>query len=674
MKEHDFLKKAVDESFAQKETIRAKAVAAGRSPGRARRFYMKKGLAITLIIAVVAVIGLTAMTAIYTPQKFNYGQPMSVKAYSEVVKAIEKYHEKENRFNLGNMFNRRIMMSDKGAMPPAMENAVDSGAGSDYSQTNIQTEGMDEGDIVKNDGRFIYKLNTKGCFIIETDNGALTLRSSVEVDNYVPQELYVSSNTLIMIGGIYEQRAFAYSSGILPMMDCIGYMTYTKTDIRVYDITDKAAPSLERQITIDGGYHSSRIKQDSNKLYYMINYYFGYGQEDAYIPTITDTAKGAEAVKIPVENILIYGGISYYSYLILGEIDLDNPEADSAMLAYLGLGGEIYVSTENIYVATYDNSSIYETNLFGWVKQNYDNVSKTRLVKIALSDLKQKAIGAIDGTVKDRYSLDEYQGYLRVAATVYARTTYSNMYVLKPDLTVMGKVENIAEGERIYSVRFNGNKGVMVTFRNMDPYFIFDLTDPANPFITGELKEDGVSHYIHFIEGTDYTIGIGMMSRTENTLYGERVIWTGLKVSLYDNSGAEAVNVKTVEIPGSCYAEIFNNPKALLYNKDRGLLAFGYENWRYDNYYYYSSMTQGLAVFKFDLTQEDEDKLVYRGTLTNLDYDVETDDWNGYYNNYLSFITRGIQIGDYIYTVSDKYVASYDIETLTEAEKLNLFA
>lgn len=673
MKEHDFLKKAVDESFAQKEMIRAKAVAAGFSPQGARRFSMKKGLAITLIVVVVAVLGLTAMTAIYTPQKINYGEPMSVKAYSDVFDAIEKYNKNQNRFNPREMFTNSIVGDMKGVDAPMQESTGGMNAQSDYSQTNVQTEGMDEGDIVKNDGTYIYKLNTQGCYIIETDNGALSVKSAIEVENYVPQELYVRGNTLIMIGGIYEQRTFSYRNGIEPMMDCIGYMSYTKTDIRVYDITDKAAPLLERQITIDGGYYSSRIKQESNKLYYMVNYYFNYGQENDYIPTIKDTAKGTEAVKIPVENIYIYGDISYYSYLILGEIELDTPDADSAMLAYLGLGGEIYVSTENIYVATYDSSSVYETNLFGWVKQPNDYMPRTRLVRIALSDLKQKAIGRIDGTVKDRYSIDEYNGYLRVATTVFSSKLYSNMYVLRPDLTVIGKVENIAEGERIYSVRFNGNKGVMVTFRNMDPYFIFDLSDPANPFITGELKEDGVSYYIHYIEDTDYTIGIGMMSRVENTPYGERTIWTGLKVSLYDNSGDEAVNVNTVQISGSCYAEIFNSPKALLYNKERGLIAFSYENWRYDNYYYYSSMTQGLAVFKFDLTQEDEDKLVYRGTLTNLADEVEADDWNGYYYDYLSFITRGIQIGDYIYTVSDKYVASYDIESLTQAEKLSLF-
>ncbi len=668
MKEKNFLKKAIDDNFAQKEVIRAKAVAAGRSPRGERRFSMKKGLAVTLIVALVAVLGLTAMASIYTPQKVMNGEPMRASAYSEVYKAIEKYNKLQNRFSFRNSIGG-FMEKDSASAPGQDENAA---VEEDYSQTNIQTEGMDEGDIVKNDGKFIYKLSTKGCFIIETDNGALTIKSAVTVDNYVPQELYVSGNTLIMIGGIYEQKAFAYRSGIVPLMDCISYMTYTKTDIRVYDITDKAEPTIKRQIIIDGSYFSSRLKQDGNKLYYMINYNFGYAQEEDYIPTITDTAKGLDAVKIPVENIYIYGDISYYSYLIIGEIALDTPDADSAMLAYLGLGGEIYVSAENIYVATYDNNSVYGTNIFGWVKQSYDYMPRTRLVKIALSDLKQKAIGRVDGMVKDRYSLDEYNGYLRVATTVYSQKTYSNMYVLKGDLTVIGKVENIAEGERIYSVRFNGNKGVMVTFRNMDPYFIFDLTDPAHPFITGELKEDGVSHYIHFIEGTDYTVGIGMMSRVETSIYGEWTVWTGLKVSLYDNSGAEAVNVKTVEIPGSCHAEIFYNPKALLYNKDRGLIAFSYENWQYTENYYYSSMTQGLAVFKFDLSLEDENKLVLRDTLTNLTKDVDANDWNGYYDDYLSFITRGIQIGDYIYTISDNFVTSYDIDTLEQTAKLGL--
>ncbi|MDD4315564.1 MAG: beta-propeller domain-containing protein [Clostridia bacterium] len=668
MKEKDFIKKAVDEAFEKKEQIRMKAVAAGRQQKVKRSFFMKKGLAITIIIAVIAVAGLTAMSAIYTPQKYDYGQPMKASAYSEVIDAIEEYYKKQNSFQFRDILGG-VVTSDKAAPEMVNESAAPS---SDYSQTNVQTNGMDEGDIVKNDDRYIYKITTQGCFIIETNNGALETKSSIVVENYVPQELYVQGDTLIMIGGIYEQRGFAYMSGIEPMMDCIGYLTYNKTDIRVYDISDRTAPSLERQITIDGGYYSSRIKEEGNKLYYMVNYSFSYGDEESYIPRITDTAKGETSTKIPVENIYIYGDVSYYSYLIVGEVALDEPEADSAMLAYLGLGGEIYVSTDNIYVATYDSYSRYDTNIFGWVKNSVDNAPSTRLVKIALSDLKHKATSRINGTVKDRYSLDEYNGYLRVAVTVSARTTFSNLYVLRPDLTVIGKVEKVAEGERIYSVRFNANKCVMVTFKNMDPYFIFDLTDPAKPFITGELKEDGVSHYIHYIEGTDYTVGIGMMSRVQHTPYGDRVEWTGLKVSLYDNSGSEAVNVKNIEIPGSCHAEIFYNPKALLYNKERGLIAFSYENWQYDDYYYYSSMTQGLAVFGFDLTQEDENKLAYKGTLTNLEEEVGTNDWYGYYADYLTFINRGIQIGDYIYTVSDKYIASYDIASLELVQRLDL--
>jgi uncharacterized secreted protein with C-terminal beta-propeller domain len=206
----------------------------------------------------------------------------------------------------------------------------------------------------------------------------------------------------------------------------------------------------------------------------------------------------------------------------------------------------------------------------------------------------------------------------------------------------------------------------------MDPYFNLNLANPYAPTISNGLKEDGVSYYLHYIGDTDYTIGVGMMSETDGTF----TRFTGLKISLYDNSSGEAVNIKTITINGSCYSELFYNPKALLYNEERGLFGFTYENWVYsytsDYYYYNPKVTQGLAVLKFDLNAaNDNDKLILRDTLS----DVESAEPNNreYYYNYLNFIQRGVQIGDYIYTIGDSNVSSYDIETLTLKQKFELY-
>lgn len=674
MKEKEFIKKVIDDNIADKESIRTRAKVYGKEKKKSKNFAMRKGWAIALVVIIVLTGAFTAMASIYIPQKSQGIQPFAANAYSDVYKAMKKYDRMSTSFNFSDVFS----MFKKAYAPIEMSNdASENFVNVDYSKTNIQTEGMDEGDIVKTDGNYIYKINTNGCVIVAADNGNLNVVSQIHIENYVPKEIYVKGNLLIMIGGVYTTFQPQQGLGLIePMMDCISYVSYSTTDIRIYDISEKVSPKLKRQVMVEGNFETSRIMEEENKLFYMINYSFYSGQDDNSIPKIKDSAVSDKARNIPAENIYIYDDISNYSYMIIGHIELDQPQNQSEIFAYLGLGGEIYVSKQNIFVATYDWNSAYDRNVFGWVKESSKREATTRIVKIGLDNLRQKAATRVIGSIKDRYSMDEHNGFLRIATTVVSGEIFSNVYVLNSNLTIVGKIEGIAPGESIYAVRFNKDEGSLVTFRNIDPYFYLDLSDPYNPVIIGELKEDGVSYYIHYIEGTDYTIGIGMMSEVVRTPYGgEFVQWTGLKVSLYNNATGTPENISTYVIRGSCHADVLYDPKALLYDKDRGLIAFAYEKWNYEEMgYYYNTMTQGFAVFKFDLTAEnDEDKLVYRDTLTNLSAEIDAKQgWQKYYNAYLDFIKRGIRIGDYIYTISDKYITSYDLGNLHEIQELEI--
>jgi uncharacterized secreted protein with C-terminal beta-propeller domain len=485
-----------------------------------------------------------------------------------------------------------------------------------------------------------------------------------------------------MIGGIYDYFSYnGYSgSGAYPLMDCMCYISYSKTDIRIYDITDKSNPILERKIVVDGNYYTSRLIESSDKFIFMVNYGFYYGDETKYIPKISDsTINNGEYKEILEDDIYYYDDVINYSYLILGQIDLNNPSVESDLSCYLGLGGTIYVSQNNIYVATYDYYYAYDVNIYGWETVKESRYNQTRIIRISLDDLKQKAATRIEGSIKDRYSLDAYvytdygnKEYLRIAASLsnFSSSAGSRVYVLDENLEITGKIDNIAPGESIYSVKFKGKTGSLVTFRQVDPYFNLDLSNPNEPKISNGLKEEGVSYYLHYIGDTNYTIGVGVNSET----IGGSTRLTGLKISLYDNTSGEAVNIKTIILSGSCYSEIFYNPKALLYNEDRGLFAFTYEKWdyNYSSYYYYDTkMMQGLAVLKFDLSAEDQNKLILRGTLSDVE---EVNPYNSeYYYNYLNYIQRGVQIGDYIYTISDKNVSSYDISTLNLVQKLALY-
>lgn len=580
----------------------------------------------------------------------------------------------------------------------ALDDAAPKSAGSDdYSKTNTQVEGIDEGDIVKVDNGYIYKLQASGLIIVKAEGEELTKVAEIVIENYVPQEIYISGDKLILIGGIYKTFNYYGNSRIEPMCDI--FFGYNDTDIRIYNITDREKPVLQRQMTLSGYYFTSRLIE--NKFYFITNYYFYYNDEKSYIPKISDsTIDGGVSKNIPLENIYYYESVPSYAYMLLGFIDLNVP-TESDLKAYLGLSGEIYVSENHIYVATADYSGIYKRNLFGAYETAKNSFAKTRIVKLALSDLKQKAISRVDGTIKDRYSLDEYEGNLRVATTVNIwnwvsfdnnsdvksndtattepdrtvnQNIYNNIFVLDSELKLLGKVEKIAYGETIYSVRFNKTTGSLVTFELIDPYFKLDLSDPANPKVSQGLKESGVSHYLHYIGDSGLTIGVGRESETINTQWGEQVVWKGLKVSLYDNNGEEAVNVSTPNLGDYdyVYAELFYNPKALLYDEEKSLFAFPVQMWNYKNSLYYyqpDNMKQGVAVFSFDIEKKE---LEYRGLLSNFNTDVNLESWNDYYNNYWSFISRCVRIGDYLYTISERYITSYDFDTLIQGKKLEV--
>lgn len=675
MKEKDFLKRIIASKTGDSERIRKSVyekhqynkenLVKTKITKQKGGFIMRKRVVAVIVSIVVILTGFAIAASIYNPQPTQKGDAKGA-TYNKIYDVIENFNKLQNQFNPNSILDFASIGAKKeapardGAAPDMLEN------GADYSSTNIQEEGVDEGDIVKNDGEFIYKINTSGCLIISATEGSMQLLSQIKVDNYLPLELYVLEDKLIMIGGIYEYintSATSYSSSV----NCFYYMPYTKTDIRIYDISDKSKPELLRKLVIDGTYNTSRILTQNNKLFYMVNYDFRYGEKEQYIPRVADSlVSNGKTEKIPAKDIYYYDDIINYSYLIIGNIDISDP-TESEQNAFLGLNGIIYVSPSNVYVASYDYRSQFSTNVFGWVRQDYKIEPSSRIVKIALGDLKQKAVTRILGSVKDRYSLDEFQGNLRIATTVRFSSTYSMVYVLSEDLSVLGKIDKIAEGESIYAVRFNGERGSLVTFEQVDPYFNLDLSNPAKPLISKGLKEDGFSSYIHYLGDSGYTIGVGQDTRLAQTNWGERVQILGLKVSLYDNNSGEAVNVKTWTLEGNCQVELFSNPKALLYDEQKGLFAFAYENRVYDNYYN-SSLKQGLAVFRFDVEAEKpEDKLSYSGTLSNLD--ISSSEYN-YYEQYRTFVTRGVRIGGYIYTISDKYIISYDMETLVEVDRL----
>ncbi|MFA6860343.1 MAG: beta-propeller domain-containing protein [Clostridia bacterium] len=575
---------------------------------------------------------------------------------NEVVNKFDSMWKANNIFSGGDLKN--VMISDS-------VNEAESSV--DYTETNVQIEGVDEGDIIKVDGTSIFKLTEKGFVIVNVSNGLMEIASNIEIENYVPKEMFLMGNKAIIIGGRYEVFEYYGSREIGVNLCKMSYMNYSKTDIRIYDISVRTNPILERQILVEGRYLSSRIVD--NKFVFMMSYSFSFGDETNYVPKISDSTvnDGVES-EIAFDDLYYFDNIPVMEYLIIGNIDFVESD-NNKIVGYLGLGGEICVSEENIYICDNDYSLQFKKILW-WI--NYDSSEKpqTRIVKIFLPELLFVGSATIDGTILNRYSVDEYDSYLRVATTTRwwdeskGTQSYSSVFVFDANMNETGSITNIASGESIYSVKFNEATGSLVTFLQTDPLYKLDLSNPYNPIISTGLKEDGVSMYLHYIDDTRM-IGVGRDSETVNGI----VVWKGLKVTLYDVSGTNAVAINTIKIGSSwSYAEILNNPKSLLYDKERDIFAFSAEKWEIDdsneNYIAYKMTEQGLYVFGFTsgtLTLKNVST-----NITNFDYD----DWYGYYDLSYDFVTRGARIGDYVYTLSEHKICSYSLSSFQKISEL----
>ena len=513
---------------------------------------------------------------------------------------------------------------------------------SDYAGTNVQHEGIDEGDIIKVDENYIYMLSREGLTIVNVAGQTMSGSCKIEYDNFYPDEMFIFGDTLIVIGGVYSQ--LNYGDWPVPGIGVVatdsmapGLRWRTSTKIMIYDLNDRINLALLDEHEITGYFMTSRLID--NKLVVAVNHNISVYDEKTFFPKIND-------IEIDAKDIYVYRTSELYNYTILASININSLKFDYT--AHLGLYGEIYVSADNMYFFC---SNTEQTGA-DW-KYN------TLIVKMNLNSLKYAASGKIDGMVFDRYWADEYKNNLRVVSYVYGwpAQDYTMLYVLDNNLNVIGKINGIAPGERVFAVRFNKDEGGIVTFLQIDPLFKLDLSDPKNPLISDGLKDDGVSDYLQYLD-QNTVLGLGRNGDGSGTLFG-------MNVSLYDYSGADAVIIAEHAFKSNNGGGYYNansealwNPRAILNDPANNLFAFAInitENNEHIN---------GLAVFKYDLNAPGN-KLIFEGILSNVglkSYLGET--WEEYYNDYLCYVTRGVRIKDKIYTISERYIVSYDISTL----------
>lgn len=439
--------------------------------------------------------------------------------------------------------------------------ASNTGAALSYSKTNLQEAGVDEADIIKTDGKYLYVMKATGSVrMIRAEGKTLEVEGTIMLEalNETPQEMYVDGDILNLI--VTGSRTTLDSDDTQEDTYTANTENYTK--IYTYDISDRSVPQLRGTVKQKGTYSTSR--KNGDVIYLFTQFYPQINdadQIDTYVPAVNGARLESTDIYLPE-----YQNSS--SYLVISSVSNRRPDEVIDKKAIVSAADNFYVSNDNIYIANANWSS---------------DTAMTQILKFSCQKGKIRAKGAADlkGFLNDSFSMNEYNGYIRIVLTDYSGDTQTNaLYVLDDALEVCGSITDIAEGEEIRSARFLGDTGYFVTFKETDPLFSVDLSDPADPKVLGELKITGFSSYLHFY-GENKLLGVG------NEVDPETGAYTGIKLAMFDVS--DPSNVKQLHkfvIKDTYDCPLFYDYKAAMIDTEKNVFGFmcdsSYMIFRYD--------------------------------------------------------------------------------------------
>lgn len=551
----------------------------------------------------------------------------------------------------------------------------------EHSTTNIQVENVDEADITKTDGDYIYSLSGSDVVITNVqDPSNIKIDSKIQSEeDYNPEDLILYNDKLVVISTKYIKYG------------------QSNTLVSVYDVTKKDEPKLVKSCMLPEKYYTSRsidgklLVIASGKLREEDNKVVTYYEED-------NSKK-----EIGLENIKRLKRLISNDQTLIATINLqstDNVKVNS----YLFNVENAYISEKNMYLLNelYSNeNSGFEKrvkNLFGIrgvigffnyiLNEDYEEYDDyTNIYKFSIQedgDIEYLAKNKVRGTTINQFSLDEYNENLRVGLET---SDGSKVVVLDNKLNKIGETGCLSKGEKMYSTRFLGEKAYMVTYKNTDPLYVIDLSNPNEPKVLGKLKIPGYSTYLHPYD-EHHLIGIGM--QTKETIYRDsqgRVTSTsaritGMKMALFDVSDVNNPKQISQTIIGDSRttSAILTNHKALLFSKEKGILAIPVNSYPSD--------------FEVESSSDDISKLVSQYTNYNKNYTAEgyavyninlTDGFNlkgiinheiiktsGYRYGYSGKLLRGLWIEDNLYTVSEKMIKVNKLGDLSQISELEI--
>lgn len=579
-------------------------------------------------------------------KKANAGKLYVVaKDYGEVYDVLQEKKEKESLFSsdlrikgIDTIYEATEETTSAAETAVQATGTADAAVSSEesYSKTNLQTEGVDESDIIKTDGKYIYVVDEDAVKIVDIQNTKMEVISEISVsmesasDEVV--EMYVDGDILNLIVEREETKlqqgtkesstreSSAKNSKIAAedvTVDVYVIDSNRSTELLTYDISDRENPKLLGSMSQDGYYKTSRK---------MDNIVYLFTQKELSLPNLTrEEAVTGENVSdwIPVVNgSAIDAGCIYVPEngndgLIISSVNVEEPDAVVDNTLIMNNYVNIYVSTGAIY--------LYGTDYSG-------SGVKTQIAKFSLEDGVIDAVGATSaaGEVYDTFAINDNQGKLRLLTTDWSGEEDQNqLFLFDEKLKLTGSLKGIAEGEEIYAARYIGDIVYFVTYRNTDPLFAVDLSDEKKPKILSELKITGFSEYLHFW-GEDKLLGIGYETDPDS---GTEL---GLKITMFDIS-----DPAKLKVAGSCviedvdYSPALYNYKCVLADAEENLIGFATESYGKEQDLNYLLFAWEDGSFKELLTE-------------GLKSDIAVEKY------------RGLYVGDIFYLANTDWITSYN--------------
>ncbi|MFH0954869.1 MAG: beta-propeller domain-containing protein [Candidatus Micrarchaeota archaeon] len=693
----------------------------------------KKEMTIAIVILVLAV-AVVALVAVVPTTPGHPGNPNNPAADAQPIpkfsscSALKASFEeaRQNERNYG--FGMEKMLT---GMPMAAQSTGSSADGSSnqgpaYSTTNVQVEGVDEADIVKTNGEYIYTL-TEGALTISkaypAQEAGLVSYTPLNEENEInaenqgysgmqPQEMFLDGEFVLIFGNQWmnifpeplENTNAGSGSGMMPPRY---YSGNSVTVMQLWNVSDKTSPRLVKTAELEGEYVSSR--KIGSTAFFVIStspqrIWTENVLQEQMLPQYREKT-GTLSTDDIFKPSCGCADVGYLeptqpeSFITIGSLEMTNPKAEIKKQIIVGSGENVYASLNNLYVAqsSYNYPKLFPIPMVREITRgifeiaNPEPAETTTVHKFSLANNTVSYLGLMQapGHILNQFSMDKFDNHFRIATTIgevwnTQKKSTNNIFIFDSELKKTGSLEDLAPGEKIYSARFMGARGYLVTFKKVDPFFVIDLSNPSSPQVLGKLKIPGYSDYLHPFDET-HIIGVGKNTiEASDELVGQRGLdfawYQGIKIALFDVTDvANPKEMYKVDIGDrGTDSPALHDHKAFLFDKEKQLLAIpitlaeisseqkqGADN---SNYPLYGEFTfQGAYVYNLSL----ENGFQLKGKITH-DSGGENALKSGYYYSGNIGILRSLYIGNVLYTVSDAKILANDLATLGELKEIKL--